>query len=181
MKEVQAIIEAFNRDNRIAALATVIEVRGSTYRRPGARMLMTQSGYIGSISGGCLEADVFEHAQQVMALGEPMVVKYDTTSPDDIVWGLGLGCNGLVRVFIERLTPQKRSHSVAFLAECYQDQQMGVLATVVRGADLVLGTHLMLQQDGKVRNYIEDSALAASVLEDAHACLLYTSPSPRDS
>lgn len=171
MKEVQAIIEAFNRDNRIAALATVIEVRGSTYRRPGARMLMTQSGYIGSISGGCLEADVFEHAQQVMALGEPMVVKYDTTSPDDIVWGLGLGCNGLVRVFIERLAPHKRSHSVAFLAECYQDQQIGVLATVVRGADLVLGTHLMLQQDGKVRNYIEDSALAASVLEDAHAAL----------
>lgn len=176
MKELQAIIEAFvqtERDGKTTALATVIEVRGSTYRRPGARMLMTQDGYrVGSISGGCLEEDVFEQAQQVMASGEPMVVQYDTTSPDDIVWGLGLGCNGLVRVFIEQLMPHQLN-PIPFLTECCRHQQLGVLATVVHTEGSLqtdVGNHLMLQQDGKVTSHIA-SSVAASVLNDAQDAL----------
>ena len=95
MKELQAIVAQFElsgRQGKTTALATVIEVRGSTYRKPGARMLITQDGYtVGAISGGCLEVDVCERAQQVITSGEATVVTYDTTSPDDIVWGLGLG------------------------------------------------------------------------------------------
>ncbi len=170
MKELQAIIEAFEqteKEGTIAALATVIEVRGSTYRRPGARMLMTQNGYrVGSISGGCLEEDVFEQAQAVMASGKPIVVQYDTTSPDDIVWGLGLGCNGLVRVLIELLTPHQLN-PVSFLAECFRQRQLGVLATVIHDAEI--GKHLMLQQNGKVMSDIE--LLTASVLNDAQVAL----------
>ena len=178
MKELQAIVEEFERterDGRLTALATVIEVRGSTYRRRSARMLMTQGGCrVGSISGGCLEADVFERAQQVMASGEPIVVKYDTTSPDDIVWGLGLGCNGLVRVFIERLTQQSQLNPVAFVAECYRRRQMGVLATVFRVEGQLrseAGSRLILQQDGNTISSIKNSALATGILDDAREAL----------
>lgn len=176
MKEFLAIIDEFEetRDDKKTALATVIEVRGSTYRRPGARMLMTEGSHVvGSISGGCLEADVFERAGQVIASGEPVVVKYDTTSADDIVWGLGLGCNGLVRVFIERLT-QDKPNSVTFLAECFRRRQMGVLATVVSVEGQVqekAGTRLMLPQDGNAISHIENSELSAAILNDAQEAL----------
>ncbi len=168
MKEIQAIIAAFEqtKDQKIA-LATVIEVSGSTYRRPGAKMLMTASGTrIGSISGGCLEEDVFEQAQAVMASGKPAVVQYDTTSPDDIIWGLGLGCNGLVRVFIELLTPLL--NPVSFIAESWHQRQIGVIATVVN-SDTEIGKYLMLQQDGKVISELK--FIASSVLNDAHVAL----------
>ena len=177
MKEFLAIIDEFEetRDDKKTALATVIEVRGSTYRRPGARMLMTEGSHmVGSISGGCLEADVFERAGQVMASGDPVVVKYDTTSGDDIVWGLGLGCNGLVRVFIERLTQESKLNSITFLAECFRRRQMGVLATVVSVEGQVqekVGTRLMLSQDGNAISHIENSELSASILNDAQEAL----------
>lgn len=109
MKELQAIIAAFEQieQDGTAALATVIEVRGSTYRRPGARMLMTSSGCrIGSISGGCLEADVCDRDREVLVSGKPMVLEYDTTSDADIFYGSGMGCKGLVRVLVERLPPE---------------------------------------------------------------------------
>jgi xanthine dehydrogenase accessory factor len=169
MKEIQAIIAAFEQTQQQEkiALATVIEVSGSTYRRPGAKMLMTETGTrIGSISGGCLEEDVFEQAQAVMASGKPTIIQYDTTSPDDIIWGLGLGCNGLVRVFIELLTPQL--NPISFIAECWHQRQIGVIATVVN-SDTEIGRYLMLQQDGKV---ISDLNLSAKkVLDDAHIAL----------
>lgn len=178
MKELQAIIEAFEqteRDGRTTALATVIEVRGSTYRRAGARMLVTQgSPMVGTVSGGCLEADVFERAQQVMVSGEPTLVTYDTTSPDDIVWGLGLGCNGLVRVLIERLTHSLEPNHITFLADCLRRRQTGVLATVVRLEGQVqeqVGARLMLQQNGNAIGRIENSALATGILEDAKEAL----------
>lgn len=80
----------------------VVKVSGSTYRRPGARMLITQAGdSIGTISGGCLEHDVIVRLQQVIATGNAVTVKYDTTFDEDIVWGLGLGCNGTVHILIE--------------------------------------------------------------------------------
>lgn len=169
MKEIQEIIAAFaqtQQDEKVT-LATVIEVSGSTYRRPGAKMLMTATGTrIGSISGGCLEEDVFEQAQAVIKSGKPAVVQYDTTSPDDIIWGLGLGCNGLVRVFIEQLTPQL--NPVSFIAECWRQRQIGVIATVVN-ANTEIGKYLMLQQDGKVISEIK--FIASSVLNDAHVAL----------
>ena len=176
MKEVQAIVEAFeksNEDGGTTALATVIEVRGSTYRRPGARMLVTQGGRtVGSISGGCLEADVFERAQQVMTSGEPTVVTYDTTSPDDIVWGLGLGCNGFIRVLIERIAHPCFANQITFLADCLQSRQLGVIATITRVEGQVqeqVGTHLILSENGNVSESIKDSALAADMLKDAKA------------
>lgn len=88
-----------------AALATIVRIQGSTYRRPGAKLLIETDGrMMGNVSGGCLEEDVRETALAVMASGEPRSVHYDTSDAEDKVWGMGLGCNGQVDVFIQPIT-----------------------------------------------------------------------------
>lgn len=85
-------------------LATLVSVEGSSYRRPGARLLLTADGErLGSISGGCLEEDVLVRARAVAASGKAELVVYDTTSENDLVWGVGLGCHGMVQVLLEKL------------------------------------------------------------------------------
>lgn len=87
---------------RRAALATVVRISGSAYRRPGAKLLVTADGEMcGSVSGGCLEADVRENALHVIRDGTPRLRHYDTGSDDTTVWGLGMGCNGAVDVFVQ--------------------------------------------------------------------------------
>lgn len=108
MNEARALIEAFDaaivRGER-CALVTVVSVEGSSYRRPGARMLVCETGtWTGTISAGCLEGDVVEHALRVIESGAAKLVEYDTASTsDEMAWGLGLGCNGIVRVLVEPL------------------------------------------------------------------------------
>jgi xanthine/CO dehydrogenase XdhC/CoxF family maturation factor len=108
MNEVRALVEAFDTANsrgERCALATVVSVEGSSYRRPGARMLVCEGGAsTGTISAGCLESDVIEHAKRVIGTGAAKLVEYDTASTgEDMAWGLGLGCNGVVRVLVEPL------------------------------------------------------------------------------
>jgi xanthine dehydrogenase accessory factor len=88
-------------------LATLTAVAGSSYRRPGARLLVTAQGQrIGSISGGCLEEDVLVRAQRVAATGQAELITYDTSSENDLVWGVGLGCHGVVHVLLEPVRPE---------------------------------------------------------------------------
>src|SRR4028119_2519339 len=110
MNEVRALVEAFdgaNRRGERCALAALGSVEGSSYRRPGARMLVCEGGAsTGTISAGCLEGDVVEHARRVIKAGKAALVEYDTASTsDEMAWGLGLGCNGIVRVLVEPLAP----------------------------------------------------------------------------
>jgi xanthine dehydrogenase accessory factor len=178
MKELQDIVAAFEKVEhcgQTAALATLVKAQGSTYRRPGARMLMTLEGQmVGSLSGGCLESDVFERAQEVVVWGEPIVVKYDTMSDEDIVWGLGLGCNGVVEILIERLPQESEFNPVAFVAQCLCDQQKGVLARVFRTEGQVganVAACWMLYPDGTVTSNITDAELATGILHDAREAL----------
>lgn len=108
MKEHPAIVAALLApDAQPAVLATLVRVEGSSYRRPGARLLVLADGIrLGSISGGCLEEDVMARAAKVQASGQPDTVTYDTTSENDLVWGVGLGCHGVVRVLLERIDPR---------------------------------------------------------------------------
>ncbi|RSK55137.1 XdhC family protein [Bacillus canaveralius] len=86
-----------------AAIATVVAVKGSAYRRPGARMVISEEGDIfGMIGGGCFDANVKEIALQVLRTKQPELRLYDLS--DDSVWGLGLGCNGSVYVLIEAIS-----------------------------------------------------------------------------
>lgn len=108
MKEVAQILDLWNRTRarrEEAVLATVIHTRGSSYRLPGARLLITPSGErAGSISGGCLEDDLVKKAWWLTASG-PAIQRYDTTPEGEIGSGYGLGCNGIVHVYLERVSP----------------------------------------------------------------------------
>ncbi len=107
MRELQAIVGHLCRSQAGCVLATLASVDGSSYRRPGARMLVTPGGArIGSISGGCLEEDLVGRAARVAASGRAELVVYDTASEEDIVWGVGLGCHGVVRILLEPLPPR---------------------------------------------------------------------------
>lgn len=107
MRELTAILRRIAaRSDSAGVLATVVSVVGSSYRRAGARMLIDDTGSgIGSVSGGCLEEDVRLRARRVATTGEPELACYDTTTENDLVWGVGLGCHGVVNVLLEKLPP----------------------------------------------------------------------------
>src|SRR5271156_4719749 len=87
-------------------LATVVATAGSTYRKPGARMLIMADGsYLGLLSGGCLEADLKLHERQVLDGGAPRATEYDVRGPDDILFGVGAGCEGAMRILLEPANP----------------------------------------------------------------------------
>lgn len=101
MHERDAILELWKRTPQ-SVLATVVEVKGSAYRRAGARMLLCPNGQsAGVINGGCLDADLHARAGIVLETGEAQLACYDTTSAQEIVFGLGLGCRGVVKILLE--------------------------------------------------------------------------------
>jgi xanthine/CO dehydrogenase XdhC/CoxF family maturation factor len=141
MKELQAIVGHLCRSTAPAVLATLTKVEGSSYRRPGARMLIAEGMVrIGGISGGCLEEDLVERSKRVAASGAPELVVYDTTAENDVVWGVGLGCNGIVRILLERVPP--RPPWAAAVEENLQAGRATELVVVWDGADGPVGTRL---------------------------------------
>ena len=158
MRDLRDILSAFDRVSREGGrgvLASVVGVEGSTYRRPGARLLVLPGPgdrdheMIGLISGGCLEGDLLERALAVRADGEPRLVRYDSTSDDDIVWGLGLGCAGVVEILLE-CVDRDQPGPLPFLASCLRERSSGVLATALRSDRGVhLGTRWRLTPDGR--------------------------------
>ncbi len=143
MKEFQAIVRALVAPGAgEAVLATLATAEGSSYRRPGARLLHLGDGRrLGSISGGCLEVDVLIRARRVFETGHAETVVYDTTSENDLVWGVGLGCHGIVRVVIEKLPP--RPAWALALAENFSSRRPTSLAVVHQSPDPAqLGTRL---------------------------------------
>lgn len=135
MKELVEISSALKSlGDQPSALATVIQVEGSAYRRAGARMLMTPDGqFWGMVSGGCLEHEIFDHGRRALQSGRSRVVRYDSTSEDDIVFGTGLGCNGVIDVFIEPITERFRESFIHAVGSCQQTRRAGALATGIDG------------------------------------------------
>lgn len=113
MKELADIVHAFEQmvqEGQRMALATVVQVEGSSYRRPGARMLVSEEGrYIGAISGGCLEGEALRKAALAITQGKKKLVVYDTTDEDDAKLGVQLGCNGIVSILFEPLDGQDKN------------------------------------------------------------------------
>lgn len=113
-------------------LATVVRTLGSTYRKAGAQMLFAVDGAsAGLLSGGCLEADLLERARTVLATGEAAVVDYDSRSSDDILWGMGLGCEGAMRILLSRLHPSSHYEPFAFQTRCRAEQRSGRIAHAI--------------------------------------------------
>ena len=129
MPEISRILAALDSAaGQPAALATLVKVEGSSYRRPGARLLLLPDDTrLGSISGGCLEEDVMERARRVLDSGKPELAVYDTTAENDLVWGVGLGCQGVVRILIERL-PAERPAWIATLRDNLHERRDTALA-----------------------------------------------------
>jgi len=131
-----------------AALATVVHIVGSAYRRPGAKFLIEQTGStLGSVSGGCLEADVREVAQGVLASRTPRLRHYQTGADEDMVWGLGLGCNGAVDVFVQPATEGPLADLAAPLRTLLAGESPFAIATVVDGGEGV-GATLVVEAGG---------------------------------
>jgi xanthine/CO dehydrogenase XdhC/CoxF family maturation factor len=132
--EILSRLAALRAAGRRAALATVVRIVGSAYRRPGAKFLIEETGdTLGSVSGGCLEADVREVAKGVMETGIPSLRHYSTGTDEDIVWGLGLGCNGLVDVFIQPATEGPLAELADRLRELLAGDSPFAISTVLDG------------------------------------------------
>ena len=88
-------------------LATVIDIDGSSYRKPGAMMLLNSLGqYYGLVSGGCLESDIMRKARQCLSTNENLIASYDMREEDDIAWQLGIGCGGKIDVLLQAISAE---------------------------------------------------------------------------
>ena len=127
--------------NEPVVLATVVRVTGSSYGGVGARMLVRGDGStIGLVSGGCLESDLAEHARRVHQQGRAEVVRYDTRDDDDAPWGLGLGCNGMIDVLLEPLTPARATYLARLLDKALAADKPSVLATIIKARSIDEGS-----------------------------------------
>lgn len=107
MKEMLYALRTCWQEHMRAAVATIIQAEGSVYRRAGASCVIFEDGTIGGvISGGCVEKDLYEYAVDVMDNGSARVIDYDFRSDDDMVWGLNLGCNGALAVWLQPFNPK---------------------------------------------------------------------------
>ena len=139
MKEIRTIVAAWQTidfQTTRAALATVVRIEGSSYRRAGARMLVLDNGtYLGGISGGCLEGDALRRAQKGIALNRPSVITYDTTRDDDYQIGVGLGCQGIIDVLFTPLQADDPDCPLRILAGLTGIRQPSVVVTVTGTPD----------------------------------------------
>lgn len=134
MKEIADIIDAYEnavRAHKKSALATVVKVEGSSYRRAGARMLVTDDGMLtGAISGGCLEGDALRKALSAIHQGENKLVTYDTTDEDDAKFGVQLGCNGIVHILFEPIFSEDKFNPIEILKATNAVRENAVIATL---------------------------------------------------
>ncbi len=101
MQSIQQMIETILSDTQPVVLAMIVQVEGSAYRKEGTWMLIQKDGArTGVISGGCLESDLHSRAIELFNTGKPEIVHYDLSAEDDLGWGRGAGCNGVVSVFV---------------------------------------------------------------------------------
>jgi len=130
MKEIKSILKFFKdglSSGEECAVAQVVRVEGSSYRREGARMVVFESGnFEGGISGGCLEGDALKRSQLAILKQESSIVTYDTSKEMEI--GIGLGCNGIIDVL---LTPVKSdSENIRILEKCASERKTHIIVTI---------------------------------------------------
>lgn len=125
------------------ALATIIETIGSTYSKAGAQMLIGGDGQAaGLLSGGCAEADLIERAQRVIATGRAEIAEYDTRGSDDVIWGIGLGCEGAMRILLSRIDAHNDYQPFTFIVQSKAARVRGAFAFAIGNAEsTVIGQH----------------------------------------
>ena len=148
----QALLDFYrdHQEQEFLVLVTIVATVGSTYRKPGAMMLIARDGaYEGLISGGCLEGDLLHHAAEVFESGVPKRVTYDMHAGDDLAWGLGLGCDGVIHLLLQRL---ERNQTFGLLDHLDQAQtkRRGALLALATLSDgqVPVGSHSVLDSSG---------------------------------
>jgi xanthine/CO dehydrogenase XdhC/CoxF family maturation factor len=114
----------------------VVRIEGSSYRRPGAKFLVEDDGQtLGGVSSGCLEADVRDIGLRVIQTGAPKLLHYDTGADDRTVWGLGLGCNGSVDIFVQPATELRTLESLREIRTRLEGESGFAIVTTIDGPD----------------------------------------------
>jgi xanthine/CO dehydrogenase XdhC/CoxF family maturation factor len=166
--DVLAAIERLQAEGQRMALATIVAVRGSTYRRPGARLLVPETGEaIGNISGGCLENDVADVARVVMEEGQARMVSFDLTADDEAVWGWGLGCNGAIDLFVE--PAERAAETAGVLRMALEEQRPIAMITVLDSGvpGVEWGARLLVRPDGSTESSLGSPEVDAAAGEAA--------------
>jgi xanthine dehydrogenase accessory factor len=168
-REIERFLDAI-REARAAgepaAIATIVRVRGSAYRREGTHMLIRANGtYECALSGGCLEPSVAAAAVRVIETGEPAVVNYDLA--DDSLWGLGMGCSGAIDVLIERLGDIERDDIAREWLTVLNRGERAVLVTPLAGAS----GRLLVPENSEPRGRLSDPSLEREAVAQARARL----------
>ncbi len=165
MTDMQRMLQAsarFRKSGDAYSVATVVRVGGSTYRRPGARMLVgPATSHMGMISGGCLEAEVAIRAGKILERGHVEVASFDMMDDDEIS-GFGTGCNGTVDVLIEPFPGRQRIDPLEIAGRCHENRRRCVVVHIIGGDHALLGHRLVCWEDGQV----EGDADAVPVTSD---------------
>jgi len=142
MREIGDIVRAFERGRgEPFALATLVRSRGSSYRRSGARMLISRDGRTaGSLSGGCLEEEIIERAREVLRAGAPALMEFDTQRR--------FGCNGAIEVLVECVSDS----FLAGLAGYFRARRICLIATIFEGPSAAPGSHFVEEADAAPEN-----------------------------
>lgn len=143
MREVLADLERWQQDEEAIAIATLIAVEGSAPRLPGARFCITESGKVsGSVTGGCVEADLAEHAAQVIVSGQPEIVQYGIS--DEMAFSVGLSCGGEIELLVEPFRPDPAWK----VTRDAISEQRPVAVAVALGPPALIGRRLAVFPDG---------------------------------
>lgn len=147
------LIEAFldwKAQSEVLVLATVIETGGSTYSKPGDQMLLSASGsWEGMLSGGCLEGDLADHARAVLSDGTARIIDYDLSTEADELWGMGIGCDGSMRILLQKLDSAGNWQPFTAITELMQKNRAGHCALVVDSSVTALSIGASLVRDGQ--------------------------------
>jgi xanthine dehydrogenase accessory factor len=134
---------------RSVALGLLVETAGSTYRKSGALMLIAANGdSAGLLSGGCLEGDLADYARSVIDTGKSRIVSYDMRGGDDLMWGLGLGCEGAMHILLIPVGAHNDWQPMAHLARCFADYERTAAGVVVESEHADLGTVVLKGTSG---------------------------------
>ncbi len=174
MKEFKAIVDAYKKidlNSRQVALATVVKVMGSSYRSPGARMLIMDDGkWVGSISGGCLEGDALRKARQVMSTEKAIVVRYDTREESNQNLGISLGCNGVIDVLIEPVVKTDSQNPIKIFEHLIQLNTIAAIATGC-GNDSFIRKKIILSESEELTSTFENLPLEKKIKNDLYKIL----------
>jgi xanthine/CO dehydrogenase XdhC/CoxF family maturation factor len=170
MKELLDIVHAYDsakKAGQACVLATVVHLEGSSYRGPGARMLVLENGLmIGAISGGCLEGDALKKALLTFTEKKSRLITYDTSHEEEASVGIQLGCEGVIQVLFEFIQINDPLNPIELLRKAIAIRQEAVLITLFNLKDkreIQIGTCLLAEPDGTITSSIKDNDLKSSI------------------